>query len=157
MDRMLHPILPTITRLALLPLLVLLAGCGPDDPPGALVDNGPCAALRTECLINQGICVESAAGPACQACASGTYASRTTFACEPMEGAPLSHDFAEFTTKSGEEVLGLCQSWTLNNPEELWVNGVELEQDEASHHSNWLHVPSNYYEGPDGIWPCKDR
>jgi len=57
----------------------------------------------------------------------------------------------------GEEVLGLCQSWTLNNPEELWVNAVELGQDVASHHSNWTFVPDNLYKGEDGVWPCDER
>jgi hypothetical protein len=69
----------------------------------------------------------------------------------------VSHDFSEFTTQPGEEVRGLCQSWTLDNAEELWVNAVELEQDEGSHHSNWTFVPSDLFEGPDGVWPCGDR
>ena len=66
-------------------------------------------------------------------------------------------DFAEFSVDPGEEVLGLCQSWTLHNPNEIWVNAVELTQDEASHHSNWLFVPSDKYDGDDGVWDCAER
>ncbi len=69
----------------------------------------------------------------------------------------MSHDFADFTTGPGEERLGQCQSWTLNNPEDLWVSAVELYQDEASHHSNWTFAPSDMFDGPDGVWTCKDR
>lgn len=146
-----------LTSLAFVVALSSLAGCGPDDPAESSIVSGPCAALLPECQSNQKICVDSAMGPACEACGSGMYADRDTNTCQPIDGTPLSHDFAEFTVKPGEEVLGLCQSWTLNNPEELWVNGVELDQDEASHHSNWMHVPSDKFDGPDGVWPCKDR
>jgi hypothetical protein len=62
-----------------------------------------------------------------------------------------------FTTPAGGENLGLCQSWTLDNSTELWINAVELDQDEASHHSNWLFVPDDKYPGPDGVWNCGDR
>ncbi len=65
--------------------------------------------------------------------------------CETLEGQALTHDFDMFTTQPGEEVLSLCQSWTLNNAEEIWVNAVELSQDVASHHSNWTYVPDNLF------------
>jgi hypothetical protein len=89
-------------------------------------------------------------------CAEGTYASKAG-ACEPIGGSPMSNDFANFTVKGGEEIEGLCQSWTLNNPEELWINAVEMTQDVVSHHSNWTFVPANMFEGPDGVWPCDER
>ena len=34
---------------------------------------------------------------------------------------------------------------------------MELEQSEASHHSNWTFVPDDQFTGPDGSWKCKDR
>ncbi len=37
------------------------------------------------------------------------------------------------------------------------MNAVQLSQSEASHHSNWTYVPEDMFDGPDGIWPCKDR
>jgi hypothetical protein len=62
-----------------------------------------------------------------------------------------------FTTMAGQEILGQCQSWTLNNDTELWVNAVELTQDAASHHSNWTFVPDDKFVGPDGVWKCSER
>jgi hypothetical protein len=75
--------------------------------------------------------------------------------CVPV--AILSHDFDDVTVSSGEEVLGLCQSWTLENVEELWVHAVEHTSGAASHHSNYAFVPDDLYDGPDGVWPCTDR
>jgi hypothetical protein len=57
----------------------------------------------------------------------------------------------------GQEILGLCRSWTLNNEEDLWVNTVEFTQDQASHHSNFVFVPDTAYTGPDGIWTGSSR
>ena len=37
------------------------------------------------------------------------------------------------------------------------MNAVELEQDEQSHHSNWMFAPEANFDGPDGLWPCADR
>lgn len=69
----------------------------------------------------------------------------------------MRHDFPEMTTTAGEEISGLCRSWTLHNEEAVWVNAVELEQDELSHHSNWIFAPEGMFDGPDGVWPCADR
>lgn len=130
-------------------LLFALAGCHKDPlanlPPG-------CRAMLDQCLAVQKICV---AGPTCQACPDGEYAT-SVGTCAPI-GTAITHDFAEFTTRPGQEILGLCQSWTLQNSTELWVNAVELTQNEASHHSNWLFVPDDKYDGPDGVWSCSDR
>ncbi|MSP26501.1 MAG: hypothetical protein EXR75_15410 [Myxococcales bacterium] len=51
----------------------------------------------------------------------------------------------------------MCRSWTVGNDAPLWVNAVAIEQSEQSHHSNWTYVPEDMFDGPDGIWPCKDR
>lgn len=154
------PIVSAPTRAALRTAGLLLftlaaAGCGGDDA-GVGPPAGPCAAMLDACLAQQQACVEESGEARCEACPEGEYAALSG-ACEPIGGTPLSHDFAEFTTQPGEEVLGLCQSWTLNNAEELWINAVELEQDEGSHHSNWTFVPSDVFDGPDGVWPCSDR
>lgn len=133
--------------------LALAAGCGGEDE-GAAGD--PCAARLDECLSRQLACVAIGGEARCEACPAGEYAAPSG-RCEAIGGTPRSHEFADFTTAPGEEVLGLCQSWTLNNAEELWVNAVELAQDVASHHSNWTFVPSDQFEGPDGVWPCEDR
>lgn len=125
-----------------------LGGCGEAADP--------CAALASTCFAQQKACVADAGEARCEACPSGQYAAKTG-TCEPLPGAPLSHDFDAFTAQPGEEIAGLCQSWNLNNPEEIWVNAVELTQDQASHHSNWMYVPNDLYPGPDGVWPCADR
>ena len=135
--------------------LLFAAGCGNEPDPVAL---GPCAAKLAECLSSQQTCVEDTSGARCESCATGKFAAAE--GCLPLKGIPLVHDFAELTVGPGEEVGNddaLCQSWTLNNPEEIWVNAVELEQDELSHHSIWTYVPSTSFEGPDGIWKCTDR
>ncbi len=132
------------------------AGCGEGEGGGPVAPASPCAAMIDQCLVDQKICAEGPEGPRCEACAEGSYATKAG-ACEPIGGTAAVHDFAAFTVKGGEEIEGLCQSWTLNNPEEIWVNAVELTQDVVSHHSNWTYVPANLFEGPDGVWPCDER
>src|SRR5262245_66589634 len=117
----------------LLAVVATVTGCHSDPlahlPPG-------CRDMLPQCLAVQKICV---AGPTCQACPDGQYATNEGTCAEI--GTAMVHDFSTFTAQPGEEILGLCQSWTMNNPTELWVNAVELSQDEASHHSNWIYVP----------------
>ncbi|MFO0760821.1 MAG: hypothetical protein U0359_30370 [Byssovorax sp.] len=145
-------------------LFLALAACSSDPATGGTTSGGTtsggsaCDAKRDECAVNQKVCVEGKDGaePTCEACPVGQYAAPSG-SCAAIEGTPLSHDFADFSTKPGEEVLGLCQSWTLGNVTELWVSAVELVQDEASHHSNWLFAPDDQYPGPDGVWNCEDR
>lgn len=129
------------------------AGCG-DAPVTGAPD--ACLEIAAQCLVNQQGCLADSAGPRCVPCAAGSYADGSG-ACAPITGAPLTHAFADFTTSAGEEILGLCQSWTLGNETELWVNAVELVQGESSHHSNWTFVPSDHFEGPDGVWDCDER
>jgi hypothetical protein len=130
--------------------LFVLAGCHSKDPLANLPPG--CEAMLPQCLAIQKIC---AAGPTCQACPDGQYAT-TLGVCSPI-GTAITHDFADFTSAAGQEILGLCQSWTLDNATELWINAVELDQNEASHHSNWLFVPDDKYPGPDGVWDCASR
>jgi hypothetical protein len=146
---------------AILPVTFALAGCEPADTTDTTDTSststpGPCDARHDECLSKQQVCVEKGDGPTCEACPSGQYAAASG-ACEAIGGTAYTNQFADFTVKSGEEVKGLCQSWTLNNAEELWVNAVELTQDVQSHHSNWTFVPDDKFAGDDGVWPCKDR
>ena len=141
---------------ALALLVALASGCGSDTPETKTSASG-CDALVSECLINQMACVEDAVGVAsCELCPTGTFADDTA-TCVDIGGTVTSHTFPENTTGAGSETLGMCRSWTLNNAEPLWVNAVELEQNEASHHSNWVFVPDTEYEGADGAWPCAER
>lgn len=150
---------PSMSRRALSSLALaaplLLAACGgAEETLPAPVD--PCAELVSECLGTQKACVSDQSGPHCEACPEGKFAA-SSGACAAIEGQAYVHDFSDFTVQVGEEVLDKCQSWTLNNPEEIWFNAVELVQDEASHHSNWIFAPDNQFNGPDGVWSCKDR
>lgn len=108
------------------------------------------------CLVDQHACELDGDVARCVPCEVGQYADATG-QCVALRGTPLHHAFAEFTTQPGAEVLGLCQSWTLDNDTELLVNAVELVQDVGSHHSNWTFVPEDRYPGPDGVWPCAER
>jgi hypothetical protein len=160
-------------------LFVSVAGCGDDDaigtggsgsgssaagdtaassstgpaPTGVLCDEAGVA----ECRVDQQACNLDAGGAAfCFACERGELVDKAG-SCATIPGQALTHAFSEFTTEAGQEVKGLCQSWTLGNDTDLYVNAVELWQDEASHHSNWTFVPEDDFEGPDGVWPCDDR
>lgn len=77
--------------------------------------------------------------------------------CVPLRGSLLEHEFDSRTLEPGEEIDGLCQSWTLGNDTELWVSAVEMQNGGAYHHSNWLFTPEDQYPGPDGFWNCGDR
>lgn len=153
---LLHVRLPRPVSLFSAAALAFIAGCADSEVVDPLAPASPCAAMLDQCLVDQKICVEGAKGPRCEVCPEGWYATKAG-ACESIGGSAMAHDFADFTVKGGEEIKGLCQSWTLNNPEELWVNAVELTQDVVSHHSNWTFVPSNQFDGPDGVWPCSER
>lgn len=77
---------------------------------------------------------------------------------EPPEISPtMTHTFEPLSVDVGEEISGVCQSWTLNNEEPLFVSKVRQRNDGAWHHSNWYFVPEDTYPGPDGTWNCGDR
>ena len=153
-------------RFALVAALVCLAasGChsGTDKPSSSSATTSPpvtgatCASLSAECEVSGLACVEGDGGAVCQGCPPGSYISDTA-TCVPIAGTPLSHVFPDQTTTAGQEVSGLCRSWTLDNASDFWVNSVELVQDELSHHSNWTYVPDTEFTGPDGIWECASR
>lgn len=129
-----------------------LAGCGTSST------TPPCTAEQAAtCIADQRGCELDAAGaPACVPCGVGRRVGPDGV-CAAIEGTPLSHAFPEQTSMPGEEISGLCRSWTLGNETELWVHAVELSQDEASHHSNWTFMPDTMFAGEDGIWRCRDR
>ncbi len=67
------------------------------------------------------------------------------------------NEFETDTLEPGYERDGLCQSWSLGNDTDVWLNEVRFENDGGYHHSNWLFVPDDMFEGPDGSWNCSDR
>jgi hypothetical protein len=77
---------------------------------------------------------------------------------DPSDFAPtMTHSFEPLSVGVGEEVSGVCQSWTLGNDTSLYVSKVRQRNDGAWHHSNWFFVPEDVYPGPDGTWDCAER
>jgi hypothetical protein len=75
--------------------------------------------------------------------------------CDPTrEACTLSKAVSTITVPAGHEDEDTCQSWTLNNPTELWVTSITQRNDGAYHHANWFFVPDNQYVEPDGAWMC---
>jgi hypothetical protein len=69
----------------------------------------------------------------------------------------LTHSFEPIAVDAGEEVSGVCQSWTLHNDEPLYVSKIRQRNGGAWHHSNWFFVHESKYSGPDGTWDCDER
>ncbi len=66
-------------------------------------------------------------------------------------------DVSTLTVAAGQEDEDTCQSWTLNNPTELWVNEITQGNEGGYHHANWFFVPDDQYTLPDGTWSCSDN
>lgn len=71
--------------------------------------------------------------------------------------ADISETLEPVDVEAGGEVSAMCQSWTLNNDEPLYVSKVRQTNEGGWHHSNWFYVPEGTYPGPDGTWRCNDR
>ncbi len=78
-------------------------------------------------------------------------------ACDPnAEACVIEKDVTTITVQGGEEDEDICQSWTLNNPTELWVSAVGQSNQGGYHHANWFFVPDDQYVYPDGeVWSCQ--
>jgi hypothetical protein len=75
--------------------------------------------------------------------------------CDPTaETCTLDATVSTLTVAAGREDEDTCQSWTLNNPTELWVSGITQHNDGAYHHANWFFVPDDQFVMPDGTWSC---
>lgn len=66
------------------------------------------------------------------------------------------HDFGRTEIAAGEERASHCYSFTLDNPTDLWVNTVEMENDGAFHHSNWFFVPERKFVTPGPSVACDE-
>jgi hypothetical protein len=86
----------------------------------------------------------------------GSGAGGATASCSPSDPSCLqfTHTYSTQTIAPGQEIGALCQSYTLNNPDEIWVNGVTLDNGGAYHHSNWFFVPNTMFDLPDSTWDC---
>lgn len=75
--------------------------------------------------------------------------------CDPTtESCTYEADVSTLTVTAGMEDEDTCQSWTLNNPTELWVNAISQSNEGGYHHANWFFVPDDQYKLPDGTWSC---
>lgn len=78
--------------------------------------------------------------------------------CDPLtEACVIEHAVSTIEVGAGVEDEDTCQSWTLDNPHELWVNGIGQSNDGAYHHANWFFVPDNLFDLPDGTWSCSEN
>jgi hypothetical protein len=78
--------------------------------------------------------------------------------CDPMvEACAFDASVSTITVSAGHEDEDTCQSWTLNNPTELWVSGITQHNDGAYHHANWFFVPDDQFVLPDGTWSCSQN
>jgi len=117
-----------------------------------------CAAMLEPCLERQRTCTIVGDAPTCTMCPAGQYAARPDGACATIPGTPLAHDFGTQSLTAGQEIGSLCQTWILDNDEDLWVNAVEMDNDGFYHHSNWFHVPESFHDWPSGPWlDCYDE
>lgn len=148
---------PSFQNLATAALFLLLSACSNGGSAASTGGASPCSEVAIEgCLENQQSCVNDGSASHCEPCGNAQFAD-VDGSCKALEGTPLTHDFADFSTDPGQEILSLCQSWTINNKDEIWVHAVELNQNVSEHHSNWTFVPDDLYPGMDGVWPCDDR
>jgi hypothetical protein len=75
--------------------------------------------------------------------------------CDPQtETCTFEAAISTQTIAAGVEDEDTCQSWTLNNPTELWVNAIKQSNEGAYHHANWFFVPDDQFTLPDGTWSC---
>ncbi len=126
---------------------------GEDGVGGA--PSAACIAMAEECLAERKVCEGAASQAACVPCPRGE-APVTGTECGGIEGTAWHHDFGEMSLEPGEEHDGLCQSWTLNNDEEIWYRTVEQSNGGGYHHSNWFFVPEHLWNQPDGTWSCRE-
>ena len=78
--------------------------------------------------------------------------------CDPTtEPCVIEKAVSTIDVGAGVEDEDTCQSWTLNNPTELWVNSITQHNSGAYHHANWFFVPDNEFAMPDGSWSCHEN
>lgn len=78
--------------------------------------------------------------------------------CDPThEACSYAKDVSTMTVPAGHEDEDTCQSWTLGNKTELWVNTIAQHNDGGYHHANWFFVPDDQYPLPDGKWSCANN
>jgi len=78
--------------------------------------------------------------------------------CDPAEeSCVLGHTVSTMDIGPGVEDEDICQSWTLNNETDLWVNKIKQSNGGAYHHANWFFVPDDMFALDDGPWSCSEN
>jgi len=78
--------------------------------------------------------------------------------CDPArERCSYTNKVSTLDIAAGHEDEDTCQSWTLDNPTELWVSSVTQTNDGGYHHANWFFVPDDQFKLPDGTWSCSQN
>jgi hypothetical protein len=78
-------------------------------------------------------------------------------ACSSSNDESGRYPFGPFDIAASQEIVDKCVQISLNNPEALYVQSVELTTGPGFHHSNWLFVPDAAFAGSDGTFTCADR
>lgn len=132
--------------------LCAVAACD-EGASGGLAWGAPaCAPLVESCLDRMAGCAVEGGVAACAPCPAGTAPVRPLGACEALAAPALSHTFGAWTLEPGDEVSSLCESWVLDNDEELFVNAVELASPGGVHHHVLFFVPEDHRGWPTGTW-----
>ncbi len=116
---------------------------------GTPVGEPACAPLAKDCKFIQQGCTLKDGKPKCTPCTEGQAPQGDLAVCAPIPGKVIAHDFGVLELEVAQEEDGWCQSFALNNAEELWVNAVEFISDGGYHHSNWFFVPEGSTQGTD--------
>ena len=133
-------------------------GSDTDQPPPVSTEG--CAAIAQQCQAKQQGCQGATEAEAafCQQCPEGQVPAGELALCAAIPGDQVLATFGTIELDAGQELNGVCQSYNLNNPEELWVNAVEFRSQGFYHHSNWFFVPEGQNAYPDGVWQdCYDN
>ena len=135
------------------PFDAALANLTDGGPADVAQDRSPCEAIAQTCISAQKACVIGEDDAlSCESCPKGAYPAPPYATCAPIEGEAIEHEFAAITLAPGEEISSVCQTWILNNAEELWIHAVEFENDGGYHHSNWVFVPEGFNGWPTEPW-----
>src|SRR5688572_18039612 len=78
--------------------------------------------------------------------------------CDPArEECVLENTVSTMEVGPGVEDEDICQSWKLDNENDLWVTKIKQLNGGAYHHANWFFVPDDMFELPDGTWSCSEN
>jgi hypothetical protein len=113
--------------------------------------------MRSGCAASVVLALSACGGDPAPAAPTASDAGVDAPGLPDTRAQTLTHHAGAWNLAAGAERTDLCESWTLNNEEPLYVNTVEMTAAAGMHHSNWFFVPDDAYAGPDGSWACNDR